>query len=70
MSAYLDAELGDAARARMERHTAECPNCRGVLGSLNRMLGLLHRLPAPAAELGTPDVAAAVLRRLRAPADL
>lgn len=63
MSAYLDGELATRARARMERHTDECPECRGILYALRRMLGLLQRLPASAHE--APDIAAAVSRRLR-----
>ena len=65
MSAYLDGELAARARARMERHADECPECRGVLYALRRILGLLQRLPPPSVE-ETPDIAAAVRRRLRA----
>jgi anti-sigma factor RsiW len=64
MSAYLDGELAARARARLERHTEECPECRGVLYTLRRILGLLQRLPPPKVE-ETPDIAAAVSRRLR-----
>jgi len=34
MSAYLDSDLRMQARARLEHHTAECPECRSVLGEL------------------------------------
>jgi anti-sigma factor RsiW len=64
MSAYLDGELAARARARLERHTEECPECRGILYALRRILGLLQRLPPPKVE-ETPDIAAAVSRRLR-----
>jgi anti-sigma factor RsiW len=64
MSAYLDGELAPGARARLERHTEECPECRGILYTLRRILGLLQRLPPPKLE-ETPDIAAAVGRRLR-----
>jgi anti-sigma factor RsiW len=64
MSAYLDGELADRARARLERHASECAECRGVLGSLRRMLGLLHRLPPERLGRGGQDIAAAVRARL------
>ena len=63
MSAYLDGELAARARARLERHTEECPECRGILYALRRMLGLLQRLPPASAE-PAPDIAAGVRRRL------
>lgn len=69
MSSYLDAELRARARARMERHTAECPECRRVLGGLRQMLGVLHRLAQSDADAGVPDIAAAVRRRIHQSAD-
>jgi anti-sigma factor RsiW len=48
----------------MERHTEECPECRGILYALRRILGLLQGLPPPSVDQ-TPDLAAAVRRRLR-----
>ncbi len=63
MSAYLDGELPSGARGRLERHAGECPECRGVLFTLRRMVGLLQGLP-PVPERETPDVASAVRRRL------
>jgi anti-sigma factor RsiW len=68
MSAYLDADLPAAARARLERHTAECPECRGVLGDLRRMLALMHSALSPEPVAGGPTIATAVLRRLHEPA--
>jgi anti-sigma factor RsiW len=67
MSAYLDGELGSRSRARIERHTGECPECRGILHSLRRMLGLLRGLPSASARREAPDIAAAVLARLHEP---
>jgi anti-sigma factor RsiW len=64
MSAYLDGELAARARARLDRHTEECPECRGILYALRRILGLLERLPPPKLE-ETPGIAAGVSRRLR-----
>jgi anti-sigma factor RsiW len=67
MSAYLDGELESRSRARMERHSDECADCGGVLHSLQRMLGLLHGLPAATAQAEAPDIAAAVRARLNGP---
>jgi anti-sigma factor RsiW len=64
MSAYLDGELASRSRARIERHTGECPECRGILASLRRMLGLLQGLPPASARREAPDIAAAVRARL------
>lgn len=64
MSAYLDGELASRARIRLERHSAECPECRGILHGLQRMLGLLHGLPPASARRDAPDIVAAVRARL------
>jgi anti-sigma factor RsiW len=64
MSAYLDGELASRARARLRHHVDECEECRVLLASLRRMLGLLHSVPASSiAE--APDIASAVRRRLQ-----
>jgi anti-sigma factor RsiW len=47
LSAFLDDELGDRERRRVVRHTDDCPECRGVLHSLRRLLGALARGPDP-----------------------
>jgi anti-sigma factor RsiW len=67
MSAYLDGELGAQRRARMERHTDECPECRGVLHSLRRMLGLLNGLSPVIAKPDAADIVAAVRARIHNP---
>jgi anti-sigma factor RsiW len=67
MSAYLEGDLASRARGRLERHTRECAECRGVLRSLRRMLGRLHSLPASRGEAA--DIALAVRRRLHEPSD-
>ena len=64
MSAYLDSDLRTQARARLEHHAAECPECRGVLDDLQRLLGLLRSAPAPDPVTDGPAIATAVLRRL------
>ena len=67
MSAYLDGDLASRSRARLERHTGECAECRGVLRGLGRMLVRLHSLPASGHR--APDIARAVRRRLHEPSD-
>jgi anti-sigma factor RsiW len=69
MSAYLDHDLSAWARARLQRHTAECHECRGVLDDLRRMLGLLQSAPSPDPAADVPAITSAVLRRLHEPAD-
>jgi anti-sigma factor RsiW len=69
MSAYLDADLSAGARARLERHAAECPECRPVLADLRHMLVLLHRAAASEPAADGPAIATAVLRRLHESAD-
>ena len=69
MSAYLDSDLRTRARARLEHHTAECPECRSVLDDLRRMLALLQSAPPPEPVADGPAIATAVLRRLHEPAD-
>jgi anti-sigma factor RsiW len=61
MSDYVDGALALSERRRLEHHTLECPECRGLLRSLQRMLTMLHQLPIPNE---TRDVASAVRRRL------
>jgi anti-sigma factor RsiW len=64
MSAYLDEELGSAQRARMDRHTRECPECDRLLAGLRGMLDRLHRSPAPSGNPGARLITASVLARL------
>ncbi|MDQ6776974.1 MAG: anti-sigma factor [Actinomycetota bacterium] len=64
VSPYLDDELARRARARLQRHVAECPECRGVLRSLERMLLRLGGVPSPAAS-EAPDLAERIRARLR-----
>jgi anti-sigma factor RsiW len=65
MSSYLDGDLASQARARLERHTGECAECRGVLHSLRRMLVRLHNLPTSAH--AASDLAQVVRQRLHEP---
>ena len=66
LSAYLDGDLLARPAARVQRHVRECPECRAALRSLERMLGLLHRV-RPVSDTERPDIASAVRRRLRDP---
>jgi anti-sigma factor RsiW len=64
MSAYLDGELSARRRGRMERHVAECRQCRGLAAGLRLVIGALHRLTGP--EGGSAlRIAASVRVRLR-----
>jgi anti-sigma factor RsiW len=60
-SEYLDGELPQAGRERVERHASVCPRCRALLASLRRMI---ETLPNLAAQQG-PSVTDGVLERLR-----
>jgi anti-sigma factor RsiW len=44
MSEYVDGELPESARERIERHLAECEDCRGLLGGLRGIVGGLAAL--------------------------
>jgi len=65
MSAYLDGDLASRARVRLERHTGECAECRGVLHSLRTMLTRLQSLPTSGHR--APEIARAVGQRLHEP---
>ena len=67
MSDYVDGELAPRGRARMERHTKECSECRGALRGLRRLLGRLQRLPRPSEQPSADDIVDAVRRRLHTP---
>jgi len=47
LSAHLERDLGDAARAAVEVHAAECAVCSADLEELRDTVALLRRLPAP-----------------------
>lgn len=63
LSAYVDGELVARSRARIRRHVEDCPDCHGALQTLERLLGLLQRVP-PISSTEQPDIASAVRRRL------
>jgi anti-sigma factor (TIGR02949 family) len=42
LSEYVDGELKGELCAELERHLAECQNCRIVVDSLNKTISLYH----------------------------
>jgi anti-sigma factor RsiW len=67
MSEFLDGELARPQRTRMERHTRHCPECRWLLGSLQRTIGALQRLAPAGGDRRALQIAAAVRLRLDEP---
>ena len=61
MSEYVDAELTARERARIERHTRDCSDCRELLTSLQQMISTLATFPGRPAD----SVAGAVLAGVR-----
>ncbi len=59
-SQYLDRELSEDGRRRVERHISVCPQCHALLASLRRMLDALPDLAAPPRQ----SVADGVIERL------
>ena len=47
LNAYLDGELHGSWLQHVEAHLAECQACQSELQSLERLSGLLHKLPTP-----------------------
>lgn len=46
LSAYLDGQLSQAERSRVERHLHDCTDCQAELRDLKQTVALLHALPA------------------------
>ncbi|MFL5864545.1 MAG: anti-sigma factor family protein [Solirubrobacteraceae bacterium] len=67
MSEYLDAELTQAERSRLERHTRDCPECTRILAGLRALVEGLSRLPALGGGSGAAQIAVAVRARLDEP---
>ncbi|HEY3018786.1 MAG TPA: anti-sigma factor, partial [Solirubrobacteraceae bacterium] len=63
LSDYLDRDLNERARRRLEAHTAECDDCRRTLGTLSTLVRMLGRPPCSGGE--RPVVAERVVLRLR-----
>ena len=47
LNAYLDGELKNGKLHQVEKHLAECAECRAELQSLKNLSGLLHEVPTP-----------------------
>lgn len=47
LSDYVDGELSVALCAELERHLAECENCRVVVDTLRRTIYLYHATSTP-----------------------
>lgn len=47
LSDYVDGDLGVALCAELERHLAECENCRVVVDTLRRTIYLYHATSTP-----------------------
>ncbi len=69
LSGYIDADLSARGRARLERHVAQCPECRKLVDDLRHLLGLLQRAPAPAPAADVAAIASGVQQRLHEPAE-
>jgi anti-sigma factor RsiW len=69
MSEYLDGELPDGRRVRLERHMGDCPECERLLAELRAVVQGLGRLSAPTggAGSGAAAIAAVVRGRLDEP---
>ncbi|HEY3189349.1 MAG TPA: zf-HC2 domain-containing protein [Solirubrobacteraceae bacterium] len=50
LSDYIDRDLNERARRRLEAHAAECDDCRRTLGTLSTLVRMLRRLPSRADE--------------------
>lgn len=68
LSDFVDGDLPSRGRTRLQRHVDNCPDCHRALVTLQRMLDRLHHLPRTRAD-ETPDIAAAVRRRLDEPVE-
>jgi len=62
LSDYLDSELDEGARVRVEDHVTLCPDCHRVLATLRRTMEGLRSIGA---DPGRESVATGVIDRLR-----
>lgn len=65
MSQYIDGDLDAPARARIERHADECPECDELLRSLRELVAALGRVRGDDGRLVADAVLATVQTRLR-----
>ena len=62
LSAYIDGDLGPELCQELEKHLAECDNCRVVLNTTKRTIELVS---SPAEKSGLPeDVRERLFKRL------
>lgn len=47
LTAYLDGEAAAEVCAEIERHLADCEDCRVVVDTLSKTVTLYHELPQP-----------------------
>ncbi len=47
LSDYLDGEAAASTCAEIERHLADCPDCRVVVDTLRKTISLYQDLPQP-----------------------
>lgn len=64
LSEYLDGELRDRDRERVEEHVGMCPHCRRVLATLRKTVAGLGSLMSPPPPTGLAD---SVIGRLPEP---
>ncbi len=64
LSEYIDGELPDPDRTRVEDHVGRCPQCRRVLATLRKTVAGLGALMSPTAPAGLVD---SVIGRLNEP---
>jgi anti-sigma factor RsiW len=65
LSEYLDGELDQRSRGRVERHAGACPACRQLIATLKRTLEALHGLRHPPPGRPSGQVTESVIGRLR-----
>ncbi len=47
LSDYIDGEAADSVCAEIERHLADCADCRAVVDTLRKTIYLYRQLPQP-----------------------
>ena len=65
MSEYVDGELSESGRERLERHIHDCHHCRQLLANLRQLVDTLRGLGSRPAEGADPEVADEVLAGFR-----
>ncbi len=67
VTAYLDGELNDERRRRMDAHLAECPGCRAALDQFRTVKELSGRLTAADVADTDPLIRDRLTETVRAP---